>query len=773
MSPEQAEGKSVDARSDVFSLGIVLYEMLSGRRPFQGDSTLATMMEIVRCAPPPLENVDEELARIMRRALEKDRDARYTAAEMERDLSAYLESLSVSRGDLRVLGSRLRWPSIAAVAILASAGAWIYHSTAKTRWAREEAIPEITRLAEQGKFVAAFDIATEAEKHIPGDHSLERLWPEISQTPPVDTTPAAADVYIQEYGADDSGWRYVGKSPIRGVRIPNGFFRWKTTKEGLEPSYGVGGAHYSVHRFQLDPAAPAQPGMVYVQSGTVRVSMLSVGIIGPYPLPRYAIDQYEVTNRAFKDFVDKGGYQKKEYWKQPFRKEKRTLSREEAMTEFRDSTGRPGPATWEAGTYREGSDDEPVSGVSWYEAAAYAEFAGKELPTIYHWYRAADPNTIPYVGGSSNFGGKGPRRVRTSGVLGPFGTHDMAGNVKEWCWNETENGDRFILGGSWKEAVYAFVNPDARSPFDRSSDNGFRCMRAAAPMPAELLAPRRREFRDFSREKPVSGDAFRVIRSLYACARGELSARIESVDDSSPQWRKEKISFQAAYGRQRVPSFLFLPKGFRPPYQVVVYVPGAGSLVTTTSANLELPRFDFIVRSGRAVLHPVLPGMYERQNPAALNWYQTPRQVAIESFQDIVRSLDYLESRSDIDSKKIGYAGTSMGSRMACIFLSMEDRFRVATLFDGGFHLLSKPVETDEPTFAPQVKTPVLMVNGRYDYTFPLEASQNQMFRWLGTPAQDKSHVVLESSHDVNQRRAEAISETLKWLDKYLGPAVR
>jgi formylglycine-generating enzyme required for sulfatase activity/dienelactone hydrolase len=773
MSPEQAEGKTVDARSDVFSLGIVLYEMLSGCRPFRGDSALATMVEIMRAAPPPLENVGEELARIVRRAMEKDREARYRAADMEGDLGAYLESLSAPRASLHVLGSRLKWPVIAAVAVLASAGAWMYQRGAKVRWAREVAIPEIARLAEQGKFVAAFDMATEAEKHISGDPGLMRLWSEISQTPPVDTVPAQADVYIQEYGVGDSGWRYVGKSPIRDVRIPNGFFRWKTTKEGFEPSYGVGGAHYSVHSFQLDLAAPAQPGMVYVQSGTVNVSLLSVGALGPYPLPRYAIDQYEVTNRAFKEFVDKGGYQKKEYWKQPFRKGKRTLSREEALAEFHDSTGRPGPATWEAGAYREGTDDEPVSGVSWFEAAAYAEFVGKQLPTIYHWYRAADPRTVPYVGSSSNFGGRGPRRVGTSGAPGPFGTQDMAGNVKEWCWNETEQGDRFILGGSWKEAAYAFVNPDALSPFDRSAGNGFRCMRATAAPTAELLAPRRREFRDYNREKPVSEDAFRVVRSLYATASGELSARVESVDDSSPQWRKEKVSFQAAYRRQRVPAYLFVPKGFRPPYQVVVYVPGAGSLATTSSAILELPRFDFIIRSGRAVLHPVLPGMYERHDPAAVNWYLTPRHIAIESFQDIVRSVDYLESRSDMDAKKIGYAGTSMGSRMASIFLSMEDRFRVATLFDGGFHLTSKPVETDEPTFAPRVKVPVLMINGRYDYTFPLEASQKQMFRWLGTPAQHKRHVILDSSHDVNQRRAEAISETLKWLDKYLGPASR
>ena len=51
----------------------------------------------------------------------------------------------------------------------------------------------------------------------------------------------------------------------------------------------------------------------------------------------------------------------------------------------------------------------------------------------------------------------------------------MAGNVKEWCWNEAGSGKRFIMGGAWDEPLYMFNNADARSPFDRSPDFGFRC----------------------------------------------------------------------------------------------------------------------------------------------------------------------------------------------------------------------------------------------------------------------------------------------------------
>src|SRR6516164_3841536 len=105
------------------------------------------------------------------------------------------------------------------------------------------------------------------------------------------------------------------------------------------------------------------------------------------PETRFAdfwIDKYEVTNRAYREFVRQGGYKKRQYWKNEFRKDSRTLSWNEAISMFRDATAEPGPAGWVQGDYPAGQDDFPVTGVSWYEAAAYAEFTGKTLPTIFH-----------------------------------------------------------------------------------------------------------------------------------------------------------------------------------------------------------------------------------------------------------------------------------------------------------------------------------------------------------------------------------------------------
>jgi serine/threonine protein kinase/tetratricopeptide (TPR) repeat protein len=84
MSPEQAEGKPVDSRSDVFSLGILLYQMATGQRPFGGDSQLSTLTAVLRDDPPPVVDIRPEmprqLARIVRRCLEKDPHRRYESA---------------------------------------------------------------------------------------------------------------------------------------------------------------------------------------------------------------------------------------------------------------------------------------------------------------------------------------------------------------------------------------------------------------------------------------------------------------------------------------------------------------------------------------------------------------------------------------------------------------------------------------------------------------------------------------------------------------------
>jgi serine/threonine protein kinase len=99
MSPEQAEGRTIDGRSDLFSLGVVLYEMATGRRPFAGDTNLSILSSILKDTPKSVTDINPaippELGRIIRRALAKDPERRYQTAK---DLRNDLEDLKASLG---------------------------------------------------------------------------------------------------------------------------------------------------------------------------------------------------------------------------------------------------------------------------------------------------------------------------------------------------------------------------------------------------------------------------------------------------------------------------------------------------------------------------------------------------------------------------------------------------------------------------------------------------------------------------------------------------
>jgi TolB-like protein/Tfp pilus assembly protein PilF len=94
MSPEQVEGRAMDHRTDIFSLGIVLYEMATGKRPFLGDTSAALVSSILRDSPPTVTEINQSLprhlARIIEHCLEKDPDARYQSAK---DVRNELKSL--------------------------------------------------------------------------------------------------------------------------------------------------------------------------------------------------------------------------------------------------------------------------------------------------------------------------------------------------------------------------------------------------------------------------------------------------------------------------------------------------------------------------------------------------------------------------------------------------------------------------------------------------------------------------------------------------------
>jgi pimeloyl-ACP methyl ester carboxylesterase len=344
----------------------------------------------------------------------------------------------------------------------------------------------------------------------------------------------------------------------------------------------------------------------------------------------------------------------------------------------------------------------------------------------------------------------------------------MAGNVREWCLNETE-GKRYIPGGSWNDPAYFFAEPNAQPPFDRSAANGFRCIRSGAPPAEELARPIALASRDFSKETPASDETFRIYRSFYAYDRTPLDARTESVDETSPYWKKEKVSFRAAYGDERIPAYLFLPRNASPPYQTVVYFPTSLALMFRSSENLDFRFFEFVVRSGRAVVCPIYKETYERLSPGDARGPNFRRDIVVAWSKDLGRSLDYLETRPDIDRTRLAYYGVSLGANDGVVLLAIEARFRAAVLLAGGFRFSRSPPEIDMINFAPRVRLPLLLLGGSQDFAHPVETAQKPLFRLLGTPEKDKRHVIFEGGH-VPLRFETLIKEILDWLDRYLGP---
>jgi serine/threonine protein kinase len=253
MSPEQVEGRDIDLRSDLYSLGIILFEMVTGQAPFEGETPLSVVLKQLKAkAPNPRSlnaDIPENFSRVILKCLEKEKERRYQSAD---DLLAELRkvqqeiSSKAKHATRRIAGvprelATRPWLKKAILPVLAVALVVIVFfavklstGSSKAGLAKKKALPEIARLIKEEKYTAAFEMAQNAQKWIPNHPKLVKLWPQVAIKVSIQTTPPGASVYLKDEKAAPGEWKLLGLSPIDNLLMPKSAYKCKIEKDGFK-----------------------------------------------------------------------------------------------------------------------------------------------------------------------------------------------------------------------------------------------------------------------------------------------------------------------------------------------------------------------------------------------------------------------------------------------------------------------------------------------------------------------------------------------------------
>lgn len=836
MSPEQVRGQDLDTRTDLWSLGVVLHEMIFGKTPFQGSTSVEKLAAVLYHEPEAPGGVPDELAAIFAKALQKDLEKRYQTAEeiivdlkhlkQEMDFAEQLHiHVTSAPGDMEIdekltqflsdhptvqlesasltgrIKPRFNWKSGAFYTILAAlllTGGSIWLRNYRVGRAQEN-LKKVEELARAEKNFEAYDLAMQVDSVLPGDENLAKLWPAISDSLTVHSEPAGAKVYLRRFQADANGKfpqrEYAGQTPIDALRIPRGNYILQLEKDGFAPFERtisgtiprIGGSFIETPPLQIETrmleADKLPPRMVHVPAGEYGLVNWSRSTEAKVNLAEFFIDKYEVTNAEFKEFVSAGGYWKKEYWRYPIYREGKEISVDDALREFKDKTGLPGPRTWTNQTFPEGKDNFPVTDITWYEATAYAEFRGKKLPTVFQWEKAArdgtfDPryNAMPWgfirqgetTDNRANMRSTGTVSVESNEFgMSPFGAYNMAGNVYEWNLNQSPEG--FITsGGAWNDLAYSFGDYGEYPGMYSSNRIGFRCVLNSSELSgnqgAGMLSPA--ETPDY---KPSSDADFKVWLTHYEYDKKPLNAKVTDTTETG-DWRRERITFNGEGGETAI-AYLYLPKSYQRPLQVIHYVPPGDVVRGLRSVPDSVEMFlTPLIKSGRAVFCVVLEGYIERPFPAN---YALPDQSTVEFRKQMVNwitdlrlGVDYLQTRDDLDKQRIAFLGISNGANLGLVLTAVETRYKTLLFESAGLEkdFRTRIAETSPINFASQVRIQKLFINGRYDETFPYNTDVKPLANLLRQP---RKMVTYPGGHIPT---VEYFAPTANgWLDETLG----
>lgn len=453
MSPEQCQGKQLDPRSDVYSIGILMYEMLSGEVPFDGETTLQVVYNQLHLPPRPLTELSPQipvlLARVVLRALAKEPEKRQSSAlELSDELKLAVES--IGEGDLLLL------PYPQMIRQNRSSEGRIYNELPNDD---ESDILRTSPFAEQAG-AARRETAQIARQDLEKDAFRTQTGPGRPSDVGRKSSPESAGA---KSGATTGGAR-----------------RWLIVIIALALLVPATLAVYYSFRPATPKPAPVTPavpeGMVYIPGGKFVMGRddgsSDEGPAHEVEVNPYFLDLHEVTNQEYKKFID--------------------------------ATGRTAPKHWKQnGSYLLAEAGFPVTHVTWDDATSYARWANKRLPTEAEWEYAARGGNREYLypwgnqwqPGNANIDHKdrtGPVSVGSFDKdVSPFGISDMAGNVSEWVqdfYSEKHGAPpdqrfRVYRGGNFLDppekstTTFRWADFPVAIPDDQILRVGFRCAR--------------------------------------------------------------------------------------------------------------------------------------------------------------------------------------------------------------------------------------------------------------------------------------------------------
>ena len=637
-----------------------------------------------------------------------------------------------------------------------------------------ELLPKISVAYDNSDLKYVFVKSKELLEDYPENKMLKTFFAKSSSKIKVDSDFKETDVYIK-YGRD-SIWNYVGKTPLDSLRVPK---LWSENNFKLKLVNGESeyiGANEEFGFFNISLIQKLPKGFILKNSKTdIFMNMPGVYLGGNNKIPAFGVSKTEVSNQEFKSFIDSGGYKNPAYWDFPTKINGKKYSFKEGMKLFTDNYGKPGPKSWSYGEFPEGEEQFPVSGVSWYEARAYAKYRDLDLPNIYQWLDAAllsgFTSKLPELK-NSNYNSKKLKNINFQSEnlsLLP----NIAGNVREWVINPHGKDRRSILGGAFNTNEYTFNSFYSLSPLDRSIQNGFRLVKNFSDKIEDNDDFNIRHIeRNFDDEIDVSDEVFEVYKSQFDYPNAPLKVKTSEVKSPNPNYSIERFEMDPPYNsEEKLYGFIVSSKEIKNKLIPIIVFPSA---VAIYSDNIVLDDYflkdrKYLLDEGYSLIIPVYYNTHDREKILKSWWpneSEEYKNAIIKIGKDFKRVIDYLETREDLDKKKLSYMGYSWGSVTSNILLAIDDRVKSATLFVGGLMLQKSRKEIESHLYIRRIKIPILHIVGKLDGIFEYKDSFLPWNKLIGTPEKDKHIITLEKiGHGLPKDIM--IKNQLEFLKKY------